>query len=186
MVCGPRAPAKALLDWSRLGVVLGAAPQRDVVVIDRGIAALLPAPRCESDAREMLALGQSVVVRAAERHDDALAELAGSFRAALGGAVHIQLFATPIGQRTFRWHYDAEEVFVLQTAGVKDYWVRRNTVDPRPSMVDWPDYDRIELETSRRECHRLRAGDWLYIPSPWWHVGQCIEESLSVSVGVFA
>ncbi len=31
---------------------------------------------------------------------------------------------------------------------------------------------------------RLCAGDWLYLPGRWWHVAKCVEDSLSISVGV--
>jgi hypothetical protein len=31
----------------------------------------------------------------------------------------------------------------------------------------------------------LIAGDWLYVPARWWHVAKCVEDSLSISLGVF-
>ena len=31
--------------------------------------------------------------------------------------VDVHLYCTPAGQPGFGWHYDAEDVFVLQTAG---------------------------------------------------------------------
>jgi len=33
---------------------------------------------------------------------------------------------------------------------------------------------------------RLIAGDWLYLPPRWWHLVKCIEQSLSISVGVMS
>jgi ribosomal protein L16 Arg81 hydroxylase len=33
---------------------------------------------------------------------------------------------------------------------------------------------------------RLVAGDWLYLPARWWHLVKCVEDSLSISVGVMA
>ena len=44
------------------------------------------------------------------------------------GTAHVQLFVTPAETHGFSWHYDAEEVFIVQTAGVKDYLLRENTV----------------------------------------------------------
>jgi ribosomal protein L16 Arg81 hydroxylase len=43
-------------------------------------------------------------------------------------------------------------------------------------------YDR---ETSRvRLTCRLEAGDWLYIPSGWWHLAETQTASVHLSVGV--
>jgi ribosomal protein L16 Arg81 hydroxylase len=30
----------------------------------------------------------------------------------------------------------------------------------------------------------LIGGDWLYIPARWWHGAKCIEDSLSISLGL--
>jgi ribosomal protein L16 Arg81 hydroxylase len=31
---------------------------------------------------------------------------------------------------------------------------------------------------------RLLPGDWLHVPARWWHMAKCLEDSLSISVGV--
>ena len=42
-----------------------------------------------------------------------------------------------------------------------------------------------ERETSRlRMTCRLEAGDWLYIPSGWWHIAQTQAASMHLSIGV--
>ena len=42
-----------------------------------------------------------------------------------------------------------------------------------------------ERETSRlRMTCRLEAGDWLYIPSGWWHIARTQAASLHLSIGV--
>jgi 50S ribosomal protein L16 3-hydroxylase len=47
--------------------------------------------------------------------------------------------------------------------------------------ADMP-YDR---ETSRlRLTCRLEVGDWLYIPSGWWHIAQTQTASIHLSIGV--
>jgi ribosomal protein L16 Arg81 hydroxylase len=124
------------------------------------------------------------VVRAAERNDPGLARLAERFERVLPGEVHIQLYATPAGTNSYGWHYDFEDVFIAQTAGVKDYYFRQNTVARDARLGDQLDFTSVRRETSPIYQSRLIAGDWLYIPSTWWHLVKCVEDSLSISVGV--
>ena len=102
----------------------------------------------------------------------------------LGGEAHIQLFITPAGTHGFDWHYDFEEVFIAQTLGTKEYFFRDNTADRSTPVGTNPNFGLIRNETTPIATTKLNAGDWVYIPSRWWHVASCIEESLSISVGV--
>jgi ribosomal protein L16 Arg81 hydroxylase len=43
-------------------------------------------------------------------------------------------------------------------------------------------YDH-ETSPLRLTC-RLEAGDWLYIPSGWWHIAHTQAESIHLSIGV--
>ena len=127
--------------------------------------------------------GVGICIRHAERHDDALASLAERLESELTGRAQIQLFVTPGGTHGFGWHFDAEEVFILQTAGVKDYYFRENTVSPRvPSRQ--PDFSRIRDERTVLQTARLIAGDCLYVPRFWWHMARSVEDSLSISLGL--
>jgi 50S ribosomal protein L16 3-hydroxylase len=99
--------------------------------------------------------------------------------------VHIQLFVTPAGTHSFGWHYDFEDVFIVQATGVKEYFLRDNTVERQRARGTCPDFERFRQEISPLATVRLLQRDWLYIPSRWWHVAKCIEDSLSISVGVF-
>ena len=128
--------------------------------------------------------GISTVVRASERNEDGLRRLAEAFRAVLPGAVHVQLYATPAGTHSYGWHYDFEDVFVVQTLGVKDYYMRANTVSLDTRLGEVLDFSAVRKEKSPLMKARLIAGDWLYIPRRWWHFVECLEESLSISVGV--
>jgi ribosomal protein L16 Arg81 hydroxylase len=38
------------------------------------------------------------------------------------GEVHVQLFVAPAGTHSFGWHYDDEDVYIVQTEGSKDYF----------------------------------------------------------------
>ena len=99
--------------------------------------------------------------------------------------VDIQVYLTPDQQQAFGWHYDLEEVFIIQVQGCKEYTLRQNTVNPLPVWDTMPEDMGYERETSRlRMTCRLEAGDWLYIPSGWWHIARTQAASLHLSIGV--
>lgn len=182
----PRAAERdmARLDWETLGRVLASNPAPDVLVVARGKLLSERAPRTLQQLRVLLQRGIGLCVRHSERHDPGLAEVTQSVVSCFGRSVQLQLFVTPGKTHGFSWHYDAEDVFIVQTAGIKDYYFRKNTVDPRPPHGTRPDFTGFQREVSPLQTARLIAGDCLYIPSRWWHMAKCIEDSLSMSFGV--
>ncbi len=155
-------------------------PPPDVLVVARGRLLPLPAPRSLAELRAYLARGIGLCVRFAERCDGGLAGLADSFASL--GAVHVQLFVTPGGTHGFAWHFDDEEVFIVQTAGVKDYYFRPNTATDEPASASA--FRAFARETSPVLGATLVPGDFLYLPARWWHMALCREEALSISIGV--
>ena len=122
-------------------------------------------------------------MRRAEQIDPELNELTVAFSKALAGDAHVQLFVTARRTHGFAWHYDDEDVFIVQTAGIKDYYFRENTmltVGPTPPF----DFSTVSRERSPLQTARLIPGDWLYIPRLWWHMARSVEDALSISVGV--
>jgi 50S ribosomal protein L16 3-hydroxylase len=182
----PSAATEALpyFDWETLGRVLGAQPAPDLITVLRGRLVDRPAPRTLDEAKRDMAEGLGFVIRRAERNDPALAQLAGAFAADLPGKINVQLFVTRAGTNGFAWHYDFEEVFIVQTAGVKDYYFRENTVDLTTPIGTQPSFEKFRDERGPLRTARLCPGDWLYIPSRWWHMARCQEDSLSISIGV--
>jgi ribosomal protein L16 Arg81 hydroxylase len=176
--------AIALLSWKTLDAVLGAALHSDVLTVQAGRLVAVPVPRSSEEVRALMARRISTVIRASERHDPGLRSLAEAFGACLPGQVHVQLYATPGGTHSFSWHYDLEDVFVAQTLGTKDYYMRENTVARRTRPGNKLDFTCFRQESSPILLARLVAGDWLYIPQRWWHLVKCVEDSLSISVGV--
>jgi 50S ribosomal protein L16 3-hydroxylase len=172
-----------LFDWSALGRILEHG-DLDLIAVARGQFLDVPPPRSLDAARAMLATGAGFVIRRAERHDEALARFAESVTRDLPGHAHIQLFVTPGSTHGFAWHYDAEEVFITQTAGVKDYYFRANTVTTEAPRAVCHDFSRFRDETSPLQTARLLAGDVLYLPARWWHMAKCVEDSLSISLGI--
>jgi ribosomal protein L16 Arg81 hydroxylase len=176
--------AVAALTWDTVDRILRSELPLDIMTVRSGQLHAVPQPRSLADARALMDAGISVVVRGAEQHDAGLRAVADGFEAALPGEVHIQVYATPGGSNSYGWHYDFEDVFIAQTAGVKDYYFRQNTVARDTVLGDQLDFTCIGRETSPIYHSRLIAGDWLYIPSTWWHLVKCAEDSLSISVGV--
>jgi ribosomal protein L16 Arg81 hydroxylase len=98
----------------------------------------------------------------------------------------VHAYITPPDQYGFSWHYDAEEVFILQTTGRKEYALRKNTVNPWPIEETLPADMHYEREIMPMMKCTLSAGDWLYIPSGWWHKASALagEPAISLALGV--
>ena len=182
---GTARDAVPLLDWNILDGILGRCAPEDVLVVARGEKLEIPPPRSLGELRALMARGIGLAIRRGERHDEGLAALAASLVRDLPGRAHVQLFVTPGGTHGFGWHYDHEDVFIAQTAGVKDYYFRDNTVDRSTPLGVQPDFTLFTRERSQLATARLIPGDWLYLPSRWWHMARCLEDSLSISTGMY-
>ncbi len=169
------------LGWDRVRALVEA-PGADVLLSRRGQLAGSPG----RGWRELYGDGFTITVRSAEKLDPDLGRLAGEFRADFLAPVNIHLYCTPAGEHGFGWHYDVEDVFVLQSEGAKVYSLRKNTVNPWPVLETMPRDLRFEDEGSPVFTCRLEAGDWLYIPAGWWHVAKTERESKSLAVGLMS
>jgi hypothetical protein len=173
--------AVPLLGWTEVGSILAQSP--DALVTDRGRVLDVPVPRSLEALRRGFARGWSMVIRHVERHDARLAALSDEFARRLDGTSHVQVFVTPRGRRGFGWHYDLEEVLVLQTVGRKQYWFRENTVVPRERLPS-VDFAAVARESSPLMTTTLIAGDFLHLPSGTWHVARAEEDALHLSIGI--
>jgi ribosomal protein L16 Arg81 hydroxylase len=161
-------------------------PGVDVLAGRQGTAWLGENPTSAAEARQLLIEGYTLGIRHAERQDERLAALAGEIRHEFAAEVNIHLYCTPGGQQGFGWHYDAEDVFILQTVGSKAWSLRKNTVNPWPLVETIPANMRYERELMPLLRCDLRAGDWLYIPAGYWHRTEAGEESISLSIGLMS
>ena len=194
--------AREFLDrhWSRLPLLKPggardvAVPDLDRVLAAEGVDAFLardaamweggrsPGPE---RARAMAAEGWTTVARNAQKHDAGLAELAAGFARDLGAPVNVHLYATPPGRTGFGWHYDVEDVFILQVRGAKEYPLRKNSVLPWPVLEAMGKDLRLEREFSPVWNARLAEGDALYIPAGWWHRAVGVDRgSLTIAAGL--
>jgi ribosomal protein L16 Arg81 hydroxylase len=138
-----------------------------------------------AEAQAYYRRGHTLLVRYAQRSSAKLQVLAEAFARLFHSPVDIQVYLTPDQNQAFGWHYDLEEVFIIQVHGCKEYTIRQNTLNPWPVWDNMPADMPYDRETSRlRLTCRLEAGDWLYIPSGWWHIAQTQSESTHLSIGV--
>jgi hypothetical protein len=158
----------SLGSWDVLDHIL-ARTNVDVMVVREGRQIAGRDPHSGEAARALCDEGCTVLVRHAERHQADLASLAAAFADDFHAAVNVHIYATPPGQQGFSWHYDAEDVFILQTSGTKEYSLRKNTVHPWPLEETIPADMRYPAEIMPLMRVLLEAGDWLYIPCGWWH-----------------
>ncbi len=129
--------------------------------------------------------GHTLLLRFAEKSSPKLKSLSDDFKKSFHTEVDIQLYCTPEGHNAFGWHYDVEEVFIIQTKGSKSYTIRPNTIHPNPLVKSITKDLGYEKEKTPVEIKiTLEEGDWLYIPSGWWHVARTQKESMHISIGL--
>jgi 50S ribosomal protein L16 3-hydroxylase len=158
--------------------------QGDYLICRRNQQFTGAAPAGEQEMQALSEEGFTFVVRHAERGDARLAELAGNFEKDFAAPVNIHLYSTPAAEYGFSWHYDSEEVFIVQMKGDKTYELRKNTVNPWPVEEAVPENMRYEREITPLWRCRVAAGGWLYIPSGYWHRAVAGSSSHSIALGV--
>lgn len=183
---GRAAEFRRLGSWETVERVLDQ-PDPDVLVVRQSGRWEGPTPPSYPQARELFESGYTLLVRHAERHHPEIAELAEAFQTDFNAPVDVHLYCTPAGEYGFGWHYDAEDVFILQTEGRKEYSLRKNTVNPWPVVETLPADMKFERELMPLMQCLLDGGDWLYIPNGYWHVGRAQDEdAISLAVGVMS
>ena len=162
------------------------AQTQDILIGRQGSILDTPHDLTIEQAREFLSQGQTIGIRHVQGNHPQLQWLAQAFTKELGGNTDIHLYWTPAAQPGFGWHYDAEEVFILQLLGTKHWRIRKNTVHPWPLLESIPVNQAYGQEIMPYLSCQLKAGDWLYIPNGYWHCTTAEEESISLSVGIRA
>ncbi|WP_254510638.1 JmjC domain-containing protein [Anatilimnocola floriformis] len=161
-------------------------PELDLLVTREGLPWPGAAVNSAEVGRTALADGYTLCIRHADRHDPLLAKIAADFQAAFLAPIDVHVYCTPAERPGFGWHYDAEDVFILQTEGTKDWWLRKNTVNPWPLVETIPADMRYEREIMPAMRCTLAAGDWLYIPAGYWHRTSAPQISTSLSIGILS
>jgi len=172
-----------LASWQTL-VEMVTREDADLLIVRKGQPYEGQPPRTVEKAKQLTDEGYTFRVRHAEKLHPGLADVAAAFERDFAAHVDIHMYCTPAEQFGFSWHYDAEEVFIVQTTGRKEYSLRKNTVNPWPIEETIPADMRYERELMPLMKCELQAGDWIYIPSGYWHMGAAKETSISLSIGV--
>lgn len=158
----------------------------DVLVVREGTAHQGGRPSSAAEAWRLHAAGYTLALRQPDRHDAGFAELARAMSADLHAAVNLHVYCTPQGAQGFQWHYDPEEVFIIQVAGTKEYLGKPNTTHPFPlEEVMFPEEGAAGPEADApAERWELAPGDWLYLPGGYWHCARATDASVSISLGM--
>jgi 50S ribosomal protein L16 3-hydroxylase len=189
------APMKAaqfqrLLSWPLLGEIFESGydecwlPKQGRLPEDKALAT---GKLTTEQAMKGFAEGRSITIRHSERAHPVLGAIAKDFEALFRDPIDIQLYVTPPGEEGFDWHYDIEEVFVIQSSGEKEFYLREPLLASPLDKVTLPktvDFNK-DFKGPEIRCH-LKAGDFLYIPAGLWHKARAITPSFHLSVGVMS
>jgi hypothetical protein len=176
--------SSSMFDWTLLQQVLQPAPPPDLLIVRSNAVLAREMPRGTSAVRALLQEGAGIVVRRAQERERSLRSLALRFEQEFAADAQIQLFVTAAGTQGFGWHYDLEDVVIIQTLGVKTYYFRANTRQPKLDPKIPPDFTLVREERSPVLGCTLAAGDALYLPRGMWHAARAVEESFSISLGL--
>ena len=161
-------------------------PKLDLDIVREGKQKRQERPLSTQDARGFFAEGYTLQVRHADRHDTRLGRLAKGFRKDFHAPVGVHLCLTPDSCSGFDWHRDTKEIFILQAQGSMQFSFRRNSIEPQQiaGSIVGPQGGRIEATPVVNWS--LSPGDWLYLPSGYWHKGTAREDSITMTVAVTA
>lgn len=128
----------------------------------------------------------SMVLNALHAHDRRISALADELHVWSGLRVKINAYLTPAGGKTFGWHWDGHDVFIVQVEGRKR-WRLFEPVMQHP-LADGSAaafHELRERRTPLRQEVILERGDVLYLPGGVPHDVDALDQrSLHLSVGL--
>jgi hypothetical protein len=153
-----------------------------------GAGATISDQAADDRVLDLLAGGATLVLQALHRTWPPLVDFAGGLARELGHPVQVNAYITPSQNQGFAAHYDTHDVFVLQVAGTKHWYVHAPVVpDPLPDQpwqdsaatvaaraTEPPEFDAV-----------LKPGDALYLPRGYIHSATALgRASIHLTVGV--
>src|SRR4051794_24901214 len=132
--------------------------------------------------------GATLVLQGLHRTHGPLVDFGRQLTADLGHPVQINAYVTPPQAQGFSDHYDVHDVFVLQVAGEKRWFIREPVFRHPTRDQPWTDR-RAAVEAAARQKPLidvvLRPGDVLYLPAGILHAAQAFgDTSGHLTVGV--
>ncbi len=153
-----------------------------------GVGAAIADQLDDTALLRLFAQGHTLVLQGLHRTHPPLLTFGQDLAADLGHPVQINAYVTPAQSAGFSAHYDVHDVFVLQTAGEKQWRlhppVHRHPLRDQP----WQQHESAIARAVESEPHlevTLRPGDALYIPRGWLHAATALGGvSTHLTVGV--
>jgi hypothetical protein len=130
----------------------------------------------------------SVVVNQLPNCDHILGKLNDQIEMWSNHHVNINAYLTPAGGRSFDWHWDTHDVFMLQIHGSKDWEVYEPVIHLPLPQHQAKDFHYFQKKHSRLiKKLTLKKGQMLYLPRGYGHQGKSTSEapSLHLTIGIF-
>jgi ribosomal protein L16 Arg81 hydroxylase len=161
---------------------------RDAYLGPAGFGAEMPDQVDSAKVLAQFASGATIVLQGLHRLWPPIIDFVRGMVDDLGHPVQANAYVTPPQNRGFDPHYDVHDVFVLQTAGTKQWTVHEPVhVDPLASQP-WTDHRDAITERVRDEPvvdAVLNPGDALYLPRGWIHSARALgDTSVHLTIGV--
>ena len=136
----------------------------------------------------LFADGATLVLQGLHRSHAPLVDFSQALAADLGHPVQVNAYVTPPQAQGFSDHYDVHDVFVLQVAGEKRWFIREPVLRHPTRDQPWTDR-RAAVEQAAKQPPLidvvLRPGDALYLPAGFLHAAQALgETSAHLTVGI--
>src|SRR2546428_2220056 len=113
-----------------------------------------------AEAQAYYRRGHTLLVWYAEWSSAKCQALAEAFAQFFHSPVDIQVYVMPDQSQAFGWHYDLEEVFIIQVQGCKEDTIRQNTLNPLPVWDTMPTDMAYERDTARLRLTCRLDGGW--------------------------
>ncbi len=140
----------------------------------------------ESENANLIKLCQSgatLIINQVHKLIPEIAEFAAEIKAELGYGNQVNAYCSWPEKQGFSSHYDTHEVFILQTDGIKQWYVFADTI--KYPLTDQKSSTFPPPETPPYLTCTLHPGDVLYIPRGHWHYAIASDEpSLHLTLGI--
>lgn len=131
--------------------------------------------------RQEVASGQTIEIDNLQEVDPVIRAMCDACSAEFNTEVNINAYISHPAAQGFNLHYDLQDVFIVQTEGVKRWHVYA------PTEI-WPtravNSDELDPATDPYLDILLKPGGVLYIPRGHWHKAQAIEPCVHLTVTV--
>jgi ribosomal protein L16 Arg81 hydroxylase len=136
-------------------------------------------------AQEAYVQGYTVVVNDLARRHRPITQFVRSLEGMFNCPVQVNSYLTPPNSQGFDAHYDTHDVFILQIAGSKHWFVYDAFLDKLPMGERARPVRQDELPAAPLHDFMLQAGELLYMPRGFVHYANTKDESsLHLTIGI--